>query len=162
MSNKANKPTAKSGFRQGYYKLINPDKYIGDPSKIIYRSSWEHRFCRYCDTSASVTKWSSEPVGIPYISPIDQKMHTYYVDFYMRLEKEEGKPVDYFAEVKPKASLVQPVLEGVKMTTNKLKNYNYELKTWLVNRSKFAAAKHYAEQRGYQFIVVTEDFLFGK
>jgi hypothetical protein len=158
---KSNKPTHKSGYRQGYYKLENPEKYIGDSTKIIYRSSWEYRFCRYCDTNEEVLKWSSEPLGIKYMSPIDGKDHTYYVDFYMRVQRDDHYE-DFIAEVKPAASLVQPVLEGKNMTTKKLKNYNYALTTWLVNRAKFAAAKHYAEGRGYKFIVVTEDFLFRK
>jgi hypothetical protein len=158
---KSNKPSHKSGYRQGYYKLSYPEKYIGDPTKIIYRSSWEYRFCRYCDTNEKVEKWSSEPLGIKYVSPIDGKEHTYYIDFYMRVI-EDSKPIDYLAEVKPSASLVKPVLEGKKMTTNKIKNYNYALQTWLVNRAKFAAAKHFAEGRGYKFIVVTEEFLFNK
>lgn len=156
---KSNKPTHKSGYRQGYYTLTNPDKYIGDPRKIIYRSSWEYRFCRYCDTSLSVSKWSSEPIGVKYISPIDHKEHTYYVDFYMRI-MEGDTPIDCFVEVKPKASLEMPILEGKNVTTKKLKNYNYALKTYIINRAKFAAAKAYAEGRGYKFIVVTEDFLF--
>lgn len=155
---KNNKPTHKSGYRQGYYKLTNEDKYIGDPNKIIYRSSWEYKFCRYCDISLNVSKWSSEPVGIKYYSPIDHKEHTYYVDFYMRI-MEGDTPIDCFVEVKPKASLVQPVLEGKNLTTKKLKSYNYALKTFITNRAKFAAAKAFAEGRGYKFIVVTEDWL---
>ena len=158
---KSNKPSHKSGFIQGYYKLDNPDKYIGDPTKIIYRSSWEYRFCKYCDNTADVLKWSSEPVGIPYLHPLDNKLHTYYVDYYMRLKKASNYE-DIFAEVKPKASLIKPVLEGQKITTKKLKNHNYALKTWLINRAKFSAAKLYAEQKGSRFILVTEDFLFGK
>jgi len=162
---KSNKPSFKSGYRQGYYKLTNPEKYIGDPSKIIYRSSWEYRFCVYCDTSDTVVRWSSEPVGIKYVSPLDNpaenKTHTYYVDFYLRV-KEGDKEVDYLAEVKPEASLAKPLLEGKKITTKKIKNYNYALKTWLVNRAKFAAAKMFAEERGYKFVIVTEDFLFRK
>ena len=79
----------------------------------------------------------------------------------MRVQ-ERDKEVDYLAEVKPSASLNMPVLEGKKITTKKIHNYNYALKTWLINRSKFAAAKHFAEARGYRFIVVTEDFLFNK
>lgn len=158
---KSNKPSAKSKFRQGYYSLSYPEKYIGDPSKIIYRSSWEYRFCRYCDTNENVIRWSSEPLGIKYMNPIDGKEHTYYIDFYMRV-KEGDAEVDYLAEVKPSASLIKPILEGKKMTTKKLQNYNYALQTWLINRSKFASAKHFAENRGYKFIVVTEDFLFGK
>jgi len=29
---------------QGYYRVKNRDKYIGDPNLIIYRSSWEFLF----------------------------------------------------------------------------------------------------------------------
>jgi len=155
---KSNKPSGKSRYRQGYYKLTNPEKYVGDPSKIIYRSSWEYKFCRYCDTSLNVSKWSSEPIGIKYFSPIDHKEHTYYVDFYMRI-MEGDYPIDCFVEVKPKASLVQPVLEGKNVTMKKLKQYNYDLKTFITNRAKFAAAKEFAEGRGYKFLVVTEDWL---
>jgi hypothetical protein len=158
---KSNKPTSKSGFIQGYYKLDNPEKYIGDPEKIIYRSSWEFRFCKYCDHTADVLKWSSEPVGIPYLHPLDNRMHTYYVDYYMRLKKANSYE-DVFAEVKPKASLQKPLLEGQKITTKKLKHYNNALKTWLINRAKFAAAKQFAELKGSRFILVTEEFLFGK
>ncbi len=161
MSIKNNRPTSKSGYRQGYYKLENPIKYVGDPTKIIYRSSWEQRFCRYCDLTTDVVKWSSEPIAIKYLSPIDGREHDYYVDFYMRLQKED-KFEDYLVEVKPKASLNQPMLEGVKHTTKRLANYNYELKTWITNRAKFSAAQLFAERIGYKFMVVTEDFLFGK
>lgn len=158
---KSNKPSSSSRYIQGYYKLDNPEKYIGDPSKIIYRSSWEYRFCKYCDRTVDVVKWSSEPVGIPYMNPLDSRIHTYYVDYYMRLQKD-GVYEDIFAEVKPKASLKKPLLEGQKITTKKLKNYNDALKTWIINRSKFSAAKQYAELKGSKFILVTEDFLFGK
>jgi hypothetical protein len=155
---KSNKPTAKSGFRQGYYALNNPDKYIGDPAKIIYRSSWEYRFCRYCDLTESVIKWSSEPYPIKYFSPIDQKEHDYYIDFFMRTIKND-KEEDFLVEVKPEASLKKPVFEGIQ-TIQKLKNFNYAAKTWIVNAAKFAAAKKHAESIGYKFVVVTEDFLF--
>jgi hypothetical protein len=155
---KSNKPTHKSGFRQGYYKLTNPEKYVGDPTKIIYRSSWEFRFCKYCDESSGVIRWSSEPYPIKYISPVDGKEHQYYVDFYMRVKKGDFE-YDYLAEVKPEGSLQKPVFEGIQ-TMQKLKNFNYAAKTWLINRAKFAAAKNHAESIGYKFVVVTEEFLF--
>lgn len=162
---KANKPNPRGTFRQGYYKPTNADKYIGDISKIIYRSSWEYRFCRYCDHTPEVVKWSSEPVAIPYFSPLDDpakaKPRSYYVDFYMRVRKGD-KYIDYLAEVKPSSQLEKPILEGVKHSTQKLKNYNYALQTWITNRAKFAAATQYAEQRGCKFILVTDEFLFGK
>ena len=57
-------PNAKT--KQGYYSVINIDKYIGDPNLVIYRSSWEFAFCKYCDNAPSVLRWSSEPISIPY------------------------------------------------------------------------------------------------
>jgi hypothetical protein len=159
---KSNKPSAKGNYRQGYYKIQNVEKYAGDPTQIIYRSSWEHRFCCYCDNSNEIIKWSSEPIGIPYVSPLDNKQHTYYVDFYMRIETEDGTLIDYLVEVKPKASLEKPIMESSKPSVQQLKNYNHSLKTWITNRAKFSAAKQYAENMGYNFIVVTETFLFNK
>lgn len=158
---KNNKPTRKKGYRQGYYRPANPDKYIGDLNKIIYRSSYEYRFCRYCDDSPSILKWSSEPYGIKYTSPLDGKDHKYYIDFYMRMKDadDNDKEWDFLVEVKPKESLKKPIYEGAH-TVGKLKNFNYAAKAWLVNSAKFNAAKRHAESVGYRFVIVTEDFLF--
>ena len=77
-------------YKSGLYEPLYPDKYIGDPPSIIFRSSWEFRFCKYCDTNEKILKWSSEPLQIPYYNPLDKKEHTYNVDFYMRVLKEDG------------------------------------------------------------------------
>ena len=34
---------------QSKYTPMNPAKYKGDAKNIICRSSWEKRFCQYCD-----------------------------------------------------------------------------------------------------------------
>ena len=67
-------------YKSGKYVPRNPDKYIGDIHNIIFRSSWEQRFCIYCDTNESILKWSSEPLKIPYYNPLDKKEHQYNVD----------------------------------------------------------------------------------
>ena len=36
------------------YKLKNIEKYIGDPDKIICRSSWERKVCKYLDENIKV------------------------------------------------------------------------------------------------------------
>jgi hypothetical protein len=59
-------------YRSGKYEPKNPEKYIGDIHNIIYRSSWEYRFCTYCDTNDAIVKWSSEPVSIDYYNPLDK------------------------------------------------------------------------------------------
>ena len=38
----------------GKYKPLNPQKYKGNVSNIIYRSSWEKRFMIYCDKTRAV------------------------------------------------------------------------------------------------------------
>ena len=39
------------------FKPSNPQKYQGDPENIICRSSWERKFCNYCDTNPNILKW---------------------------------------------------------------------------------------------------------
>jgi len=34
---------------RGKYNPINPKKYKGNPSKVIYRSLWERKLMVYCD-----------------------------------------------------------------------------------------------------------------
>jgi hypothetical protein len=159
MSIKNVKPSFKSGYRQGYYKPKRPEKYIGDPENIIFRSSWEYRFCKYCDDNEVVVKWSSEPTAIKYINPIDNQEHNYYVDFFLRIKRGE-KEIGYLAEIKPEASLEKPIMESGSQTVKRLKNYNYAMQTWIINRAKFHAAKQFAENNGYRFVIVTEKFLF--
>ena len=176
MSNIKNlKPNQNSSFRQGYFKPNNLAKYKGDPSQIIYRSMWEHRFMTWCDIHPNITKWSSEPVAIPYINPCAKLVngsyqpakHNYYVDFYILVEKD-GETQSWLIEIKPGMQvptseqlnrLGKMINEGNK-TDKKIKRYNYELKTLLVNRAKFLAAKKFAEERGCKFAVCDEHFLF--
>jgi len=153
------KPNPNGRHRQGYYKINNPLKYVGDPTKIRYLSSYEYRFCKYCDDTDTVIKWSSEPIGIKYFHPILQKEREYFVDFYARIKKYD-KEQDYLIEVKPEGSLERPIMESGSQTIRRLQNYNYAMKMWLENKAKFIAAKRFAEMHGYKFVLITEKFLF--
>ena len=147
-------------WKSGKYYPVNTEKYIGDTYNIIYRSSWEYKFCQYCDINPNITKWSSEPTCIPYWSPVDKKEHKYYVDYYIQVKKGEAYE-NWLIEIKPEDQYslsYRPVLEG-NVTEKKLKNYNYKLKTWIINRAKFEAATRYAESRGYKFGAINEKFL---
>lgn len=152
-----NKPNKTGKYIQGYYELQNPKKYTGDPSKIIYRSSYEYKFCRYCDLTPEVVTWSSEPFSVKYYDPISNKQREYFIDFYIRTGKG-GSFKDYLIEVKPKEKTKKPVFKG-KQTLKRLKNYNEEVAEYVVNEAKVKAAKQYAKNMGYKFLVVTEDFL---
>ena len=73
MSIKKVKPTVKSGYKQGYYKPKFPQKYRGE-GPIIYRSSWERKFCHWCDHNEDVIMWISEPFSIPYFNMLDNNI----------------------------------------------------------------------------------------
>ena len=42
------------------YKPNYPNKYKGDANNIICRSSWERRFCSWCDLNENIIEWGSE------------------------------------------------------------------------------------------------------
>jgi hypothetical protein len=80
----------------------------------------------------------------------------------MRVKKSEDVTVDYIVEVKPESVLQKPVLNGQKPSINQITAHNEQLKKWIINKSKFDAAKEYARKMGYVFVVITEKFLYNK
>ena len=92
----------------GLYKPTNPRKYRGNPSNIVYRSLWEKKYMKYCDTTSSILEWGSEEIIIPYRSPIDRRIHRYYPDFYIKVREKSGKISKYIVEIKPKKQTKPP------------------------------------------------------
>ena len=84
----------------GKFKPRFPNKYRGDPSKIVYRSSWEARCMNYFDLNESVMWWASEEVIVPYRDPFG-KRRRYFPDFIIRIKTREGKTKTIMIEVKP-------------------------------------------------------------
>lgn len=136
---------------KGYFKPSNPEKYKGDPTNIIYRSSWELKFMSYCDKHNDILKWASEEIVIPYRSPIDGKLHRYFPDFWIKKINRQGKTDIVLIEVKPMSQTKEPKVQK-KLT----KKYLYEVQQWGVNKSKWIAANKYCKDRGWQFMIMTE------
>ena len=136
---------------KGKYKVKNRVKYKGDPTKIIYRSSWERNFMVYCDTNPNILQWASEEIVIPYRSPIDRKIHRYYPDFWIKVKKHDGKIRQMLIEIKPKKQTKPPV-----MNKNKKGRYLNEVKTWGVNQAKWEAAAAYCNIKDWTFKLITE------
>ena len=40
---------------KGKYTLENPDKYVGDKSNIIWRSTWERTAFKWCDRNEIIS-----------------------------------------------------------------------------------------------------------
>ena len=72
---------------KGRYFPTNPKKYRGNPNQIIYRSLWERKVMVYCDKNDAIIEWGSEEVIVPYLSPMDGKIHRYFPDFYMKVRQ---------------------------------------------------------------------------
>lgn len=136
------------------YKPSNPKKYKGDPNNIVCRSSWERKFCRWCDLNDNIVSWGSEEFFIPYISPLDNRVHRYFPDFIIKVKESDGKIKTYVIEVKPKKQTAPPIKKS-RVT----KGYIYEAKTYAVNQAKWKAAKEWCDDRLIEFKIITEDEL---
>jgi len=131
---------------QGKYRCSFPQKYKGDINNIIYRSSWEYKFMKWCDITPSVLEWGSEEIVIPYISPADGKKHRYFPDFYVKIKNEK-----YLVEVKPFRQTQEPKTQK-KMT----KRYINEVVTYAVNQAKWNAAREFCADHKWKFMLITE------
>lgn len=136
---------------KGRFIPKNRGKYIGDYSNIIYRSSYELKFMKWCDLNDSVVRWASEEIVIPYISPVDRKQHRYFVDFFIEVITKNGEIKRYIVEVKPYKYTQPP-----EIPKRKTKRFISEVKQWGVNTAKWESAKKYAKRKGWEFIVITE------
>jgi hypothetical protein len=138
----------------GQFRPRNPQKYVGDPNNIIYRSSWECRVMDWLDRNNDVISWASEELIIPYISPVDGRKHRYFPDFIIKVKTKDGKSKTMMIEVKPKKQTQPP--EQKKRVT---RQYVNEVVTYGVNQAKWKAAEEFCLDRGWEFRVMTEEHL---
>ena len=139
---------------KGKYQPSHPKKYKGDSSNIIYRSLWERKFMVYCDMNENILEWGSEEVVVPYRSPIDNRYHRYFPDFYIKYKDKSGKIKKSLIEIKPLKQTMEP-----KVQKRKTKGYIYEVVEYAKNMAKWEAAKEWCLDRGYEFKVLTENEL---
>ena len=92
----------------GKFTPKNPQKYVGDHTNIIYRSSWECKVMSWLDRNADVISWASEELIIPYVSPVDSRTHRYFPDFIVKVKSKDGKTKTMIIEVKPKKQTKEP------------------------------------------------------
>lgn len=139
---------------KGIFKPKNPAKYKGNFSNIIYRSSYELRLMSYLDAHPNIIEWSSEEIIIPYRSPIDNKMHRYYPDFYVKKINDKGLIETLLIEVKPKTQTQQPL--PLKVSAKPTKKYLREVMNWGINTAKWKAAENFCIKKDWKFIIMTE------
>tara|TARA_A100001391_G_scaffold139774_1_gene97911 strand:+ start:204 stop:641 length:438 start_codon:yes stop_codon:yes gene_type:complete len=139
---------------RGKYQPSFPRKYKGDSSNIVYRSLWERKFMVYCDRNENILEWGSEEIALPYRSPVDNRVHRYFPDFYIKVKENNGRIKKMIVEIKPLKQCIEP-----KVQKKKTKGYIFEVVEYAKNQAKWAAAKEWCLDRGYEFKVLTENEL---
>lgn len=138
-------------YKQGIFEPLNKEKYKGTKN-AIFRSSWELKFMRFCDMNENVISWGSECLKIAYWSPVDKRQHNYFPDFMLQVKKADGTLKTKIIEIKPLRQTKPPVIKK----NRNVKTMLAEAKTYTVNQAKWAAAKQYCDERGWEFVIVTE------
>lgn len=135
-------------FAQGIYKVMNPQKYVGN-KQPRYRSSWEWHFMKFCDDNDHVLQWASEAVSIPYRHPLTGKQTIYVPDFLITYQGSNGRTVGELIEIKPRK---QSVIEGKMSERDRV--------VVAINHAKWDAATKWARRQGLSFRVLNEDQIF--
>ena len=136
---------------KGKYKVRCPYKYKGDPTKVIYRSLWELKFMKYCDSNTNILEWGSEEMYVWYRSPVDNRPHRYFPDFYIKAKESNGQIKKYIIEVKPQRQTKPPA-----KPKRQTRGYLREAYEYAKNRAKWKAANEWCLDRGFEFKILTE------
>tara|TARA_Y100000034_G_scaffold135973_1_gene210063 strand:+ start:2216 stop:2662 length:447 start_codon:yes stop_codon:yes gene_type:complete len=138
---------------KGKFRPKNPEKYVGNLDKIIYRSGWERQLMKQFDERSDIIQWASEELAIPYISPLDKQYHRYFPDFIIKARQSDGIESMMMIEVKPFAQTQKPTTKGRKRTSKK---FLREVTTYAVNEAKWKTAINYCEKKGWKFVILHE------
>jgi len=88
------------------------------------------------------------------MSPIDNRVHKYFPDFYIKVRESTGQVKKYVIEIKPKKQCIEP-----KVQKRKTKAYVREVCEYAKNQAKWHAATEYCKDRRLEFKVLTESEL---
>jgi hypothetical protein len=136
---------------KGKYTPKNPQKYRGDPTNIVYRSTWECRVMSWLDSTDNIIEWGSEEFSISYISPVDGRAHKYYPDFYVKVKQKDDTVKVMVLEVKPHKQTLEP-----QKKSRVTKQYINEVVTYGINQAKWKAAAEFCADRAWEFKILTE------
>ena len=105
----------------------------------------------WCDKNENILEWGSEEIIIPYVSPVDNRIHRYYPDFYVRARTRHGRIRSSLSRLN--RSRRPKIPKKQKRVTKK---YLTEVKTYAVNDAKWKAAREYCADRRMEFMILTE------
>ena len=143
---------------KGRFRPKNPEKYKGDPTRVIYRSTWELSLMRKFDSHPDIVEWQSEEIAIPYMNPVKGKTSRYFPDFVIKKRIGENKYQMIMIEVKPKKQTAPPdPSKKYNTPTGRVsRRFLNEAAKYAVNEAKWKAAMRYCKERNWTFTIMTE------
>jgi hypothetical protein len=105
----------------------------------------------WLDNNDAIIEWGSEELVIPYRSPVDNRVHRYFPDFYVKVKQKDDTIRVMILEVKPARQTKPP-----EKKKNVTKQYIQEVVTWGINEAKWKAATEFCLDRGWTFKILTE------
>lgn len=131
---------------KGTYKIKKPEKYVGNPDAVTYRSLWERACFVWAERNPDVVRWSSEEVVVPYYDEASKRQRRYFID--LQIEFKDGTKV--LVEIKPHKQ-TKPPRKGKNRT-----RYLEESLTYVTNVCKWKAADAFAKSKGWKFDIWDE------
>jgi len=138
----------------GRYSLKNPKKYMGIGASPIYKSRNELVVFSKLDNDPNIVRWGYEILDIPYMNPIDRKIHKYKIDIYCEVKKNDSIQ-KCLIEIKQSTDLKMPKSPTL-INQRSRQRYNYSMRSYIVNRSKWGAAETVCKQAGLKLMFITE------
>lgn len=142
---------------KGRFFPRNPQKYLGNPHSIVFRSAWERTFMEYCDTTTHILQWASEELIVPYYFVGDSRWHRYYPDFVVNVQTTQNEKQTWMVEIKPFAQSQPPKSRGRNVSQRRQIREAVE---YAKNQAKWTAAKAFCHNKGWRFVVLTEKDLY--
>ncbi len=155
------------GAKRGWYTVLNPEKFIIQTKEsksvmnstrinegkleVEYKSSLELKSLKYCDYNKHIINYSLEPFPIKYHSPVDNKIHRYFVDLYIVFSTGDK----FLVEIKSFSETKEPKVPERK-TQKAIMNYQKAIQTFVVNTAKWNAATKFCKEHSMRFIILTE------
>jgi len=141
-----------SKFKQGIFNPVNKEKYKGT-FPILYRSSYELKYFRWCDHNPAVISWGSESIIIPYQNPLTGRVSRYFVDSNITVKTKTGELKKFLIEIKPSIQTLPP------KPSRNTKSLLRRQAEYVKNRAKWEAATQWSKKKGYEFTILTEKHL---
>lgn len=140
--------TKKNSFSRGEFYPTNPQKYRGGTFPT-YRSGWELTFMNFLDKHPYVLLWASEQIEIPYCSPLDNRIHRYYPDFFVVYKDKNSNIHRELIEIKP-----------LSQTLEEMARSKYDKEQVLINKAKWQAALAWCNKNNIQFRIMTQQQIY--